>query len=140
MTSIKMNIVLLVFVIASIIFPTSMGDECFKDNIVTVYVQNNLPSNSEPLKLRCQSKNTDFGYHTLWVTQNFHWKFCQNIFGRTLYFCHFYWGSKQRSCDVFRNKWAEAPDYEVYWSVRSDGIYHCDHNETKFYNKWYDWN
>ncbi|GFQ03565.1 hypothetical protein PHJA_002500300, partial [Phtheirospermum japonicum] len=46
---------------------------------ITVYVVNNLPSNSPLLDLRCQSGDDDLGNKTLRVNENFHWTFCQNF-------------------------------------------------------------
>ncbi|GFP80003.1 hypothetical protein PHJA_000143800 [Phtheirospermum japonicum] len=135
-----MNIALLLFVIAFNIFQTSVAKYCWKDLPITVFILNNLPPNSPPLKLRCQSKDDDLGYHTLWPHQDFHWTFCQNIFGKTLFFCHLYWGSKQRACDVFRTKWVNPPRFEFWWSVTSDGIYSNNYNDNRTYYKTYEWN
>ncbi|GFP80019.1 hypothetical protein PHJA_000145300 [Phtheirospermum japonicum] len=96
---------------------------------------NNLPSNYPPLNLRCKSKNDDLGYHTLLVNQDFHWSFCQNIFGKTLFFCHLYWGSKQRAFVSFSSKHRSAPSFQLYWSARKHGIYLNNFNDTNIFGR-----
>ncbi|KAM7461928.1 hypothetical protein LguiA_030049 [Lonicera macranthoides] len=94
-----------------------------------VHIVNGLPNNTNSLKLRCQSKDDDFGYHTLLVGQEFYWKFRVNFFETTLYFCHFYWKSEDTSFDVFEAEHG-YPDCDVskevskcYWLVKDDGFY-----------------
>ncbi|KAL9140403.1 hypothetical protein ABFS82_14G035100 [Erythranthe guttata] len=86
-----------------------------------VYIYNQLPNNYKPLYIHCASGDDDFG-HTLYSGQNFGWKFRSNIFGTTLYFCHFWCGSRQSAFEVFK---ADLPTvhntYNYY--VRSDGFY-----------------
>ncbi|KAG5524852.1 hypothetical protein RHGRI_031504 [Rhododendron griersonianum] len=48
------------------------------------------------MTFRCQSKDDDMGTRTTKYREDFHWRFVPNVWGKTLYFCHFYWGSKQR--------------------------------------------
>ncbi|KAL3620421.1 hypothetical protein CASFOL_035333 [Castilleja foliolosa] len=107
---------------------------------MTIHMLNSLPSNSPPLSLRCKSKDDDLGYHTVAVNQDFHWSFCENIFGRTLFFCHLYWGSKQSVFDVFHSKDVKAPMFDFWWAARSDGIYFCYYNDTAHFDKTFDWN
>lgn len=52
--------------------------------------------NTYPLFVHCQSKDDDLGYRTLLVGQQFDWKFHIQFFGRTLYFCHFWWQNKDK--------------------------------------------
>ncbi|KAM7466264.1 hypothetical protein LguiB_013826 [Lonicera macranthoides] len=50
------------------------------------------------------SKDNDLGNHDLQRNEEFYWKFHIHVFGRTLYFCHFYWGDIDKSVDVFNDK------------------------------------
>ncbi|KAL7175046.1 hypothetical protein ACSBR2_028782 [Camellia fascicularis] len=108
-----------------------------------IHIINNLPTNSEPLRLRCQSKDTDFGMHTLVNGQEFSWKFIPNAIPTTLYFCHFYWTTKDRVFAVYDNRIDSLcdthtfKDKNCYWSVRSDGFYF--RNDKTNYKKINDW-
>ncbi|KAL7224876.1 hypothetical protein ACSBR1_026200 [Camellia fascicularis] len=92
-----------------------------------VHVISKVPNNPSPLVVRCQSKTTDFGNHTLYTDQEFYWKFSPNIFGRTLYFCHFYSGSKNKIIDVYNQDIDGLCDnndlVECYWQASPDGFY-----------------
>ncbi|WMV48174.1 hypothetical protein MTR67_041559 [Solanum verrucosum] len=93
-----------------------------------VHVINKLPANTAQLELHCASKNDDLGYHYPAINEDFNWEFCEFII--TLYFCHFWWGSKDKSFDVY-----DDPSYCVKngknpnllkcckWEVRDDGFY-----------------
>lgn len=97
---------------------------CVFTDDFTVYVANKLPPNSDPLRIHCASRNNDLGYHNLTTNQDFHWSFCTSAFGRTLFFCHLWWGMKGVSFDVFKDSWAKrCSGDECYWTVKDDGIY-----------------
>ncbi|KAL7175052.1 hypothetical protein ACSBR2_028788 [Camellia fascicularis] len=66
--------------------------------LAEVHVISNVPN---PLRVRCQSKDNDFGMHTLNNGQDFFWRFRPR---HTLFFCHFYWGSKDKMFDVLQYK------------------------------------
>ncbi|KAL3649747.1 hypothetical protein CASFOL_006150 [Castilleja foliolosa] len=85
---------------------------------VNVHVVNNLPSGSK-LKIHCASGDDDLGFHTLSINKEFQWGFCANP--RTLFFCHLWWGPKQRAFDVFVSSILIYPLH--VWSARADGIY-----------------
>ncbi|KAK2985182.1 hypothetical protein RJ640_010471 [Escallonia rubra] len=73
-----------------------------------LHVISRIPQSYPPLTIRCQSKDDDLGYHTLYAGDDFHWHFRSNAIGTTLYFCHFWWDSKQKVFDVFNMKvWAD---------------------------------
>ena len=112
-----------------------------------VHIVNGLPDNTHSLVVRCQSKDDDFGYHTLLLGQEFSWKFHINIFGRTLYFCHFWLqGIKDRSFDVY-DDWNEKPhcadnlnDIKTcYWLVKDDGFYYSDYKADLNSSDWQKW-
>ncbi|KAK2977407.1 hypothetical protein RJ640_009958 [Escallonia rubra] len=66
-----------------------------------VHVLNFVPGQS-PLKVRCQSKDDDIGYHILNNGEEFHWSFSPNFpIENTLFFCHFWWNSKDKALKVY---------------------------------------
>ncbi|KAM3199041.1 hypothetical protein P3L10_034193 [Capsicum annuum] len=66
-----------------------------------VHVLNQLSGKSPQLELHCASGDNDLGYHYPHVGLNFHWKF--DSWARTLFFCHFWWGDKDKAFDVFNH-------------------------------------
>ncbi|KAM3326966.1 hypothetical protein P3S67_002092 [Capsicum chacoense] len=72
----------------------SIAKHCEFTSNHRVHVINKLPSHSQKL-------NDDLGYHNLTTNQDFIWLFCESILYRTLFFCHFWWGSKEKAFDVF---------------------------------------
>ncbi|KAL8038021.1 hypothetical protein ABFX02_11G076000 [Erythranthe guttata] len=104
--------------------------DCWPVGHVYVTVTNELPENSPPLYLRCQSKNNDVGYQTVARNQEYKFNFCPNH--RTLFFCHAWWNGKSLAFDVYRWKWCHMCD----WRVHSDGIYQVQDytNFVKIYN------
>ncbi|KAM7519421.1 hypothetical protein LguiB_018383 [Lonicera macranthoides] len=101
-----------------------------------VHIVNGLPDNTHSLIIRCQSKDDDLGYHTLLVGQEFFWHFHDNLWGTTLFFCHFWWqGIMDRSFDVYDYKHKNPPcannkeEFQAcYWLVKADGFYYSNHN------------
>ncbi|XP_060212229.1 uncharacterized protein LOC132639850 [Lycium barbarum] len=112
-------------------------------------VIDDLGSGSPQLKLHCASKDDDFGIHFLSNTQDFRWSFCEHEFRRTMYFCHFWWGSKENSFEVFNDEFrcvhkADIPSAhksECVWVVRPDGFYLGYHqkNGNLWTFKHHDW-
>ncbi|KAL7213629.1 hypothetical protein ACSBR2_016208 [Camellia fascicularis] len=93
-----------------------------------VYIINNLSFNSNPLRVRCQSKDNDLGLRKLQTSQEFNWFFRDNFIGTTLFFCHFYWNTKNTSFGVYDGRLdpyysTALQDNYCCWSVRSDGFY-----------------
>ncbi|KAI8527624.1 hypothetical protein RHMOL_Rhmol12G0089900 [Rhododendron molle] len=75
--------------------------------------------------------------------QVFSWNFRTDIFGRTLYFCHFYWGSSNQIFDVFslNIEYYHCQNGEghvrCFWGVRPDGFYIS--KDTKTWVKMHTW-
>ncbi|KAL2469550.1 Plant self-incompatibility protein S1 family [Abeliophyllum distichum] len=94
-----------------------------------VHVVNGLPDSPNPLWVHCASGNDDLGERILHENEDFHWHFRDGILGRTLFFCHFWWGSKQRSFEVFHNPekcefgYGRHDHNPCYWLVKPDGFY-----------------
>lgn len=116
-----------------------------------IHIINGFPNNSYPLRCRCQSKDTDFGYHDLLRGEEFYWNFHNHLFGETLYFCHFYWGNMDKRVDVFNDrKWFPSCDDDIstkdgkcYWLVKDSGFYSCkdtcETNNSSHWKKIYSW-
>ncbi|PIN04744.1 hypothetical protein CDL12_22722 [Handroanthus impetiginosus] len=104
-----------------------------------VHIIRDLPPGASPLKLHCASKTNDLGYHILSTNQDFHWNFCENIVPNTLFFCHFWWESKEIAFEVFNAKWTGQTKSKYYWVIKSDGIYYYDDFAQKSEIKRYDW-
>ncbi|GFP88795.1 hypothetical protein PHJA_001023200 [Phtheirospermum japonicum] len=87
------------------------------------------------MRVHCASGNDELGYHNLLFNQQFSWRFCNAP--RTLFFCHLWWGPKQKSFDVFVSKFPLTPYSDYYWFARSDGIYLSIDNKS--FTKKFDW-
>ncbi|KAK2993345.1 hypothetical protein RJ640_007612 [Escallonia rubra] len=69
-----------------------------------VHVVNALPYESQYLQVHCASKDDDIGYHTLYLGEEIHWRFKVGFFPSTLFFCHFWWNSKDKAFVVFEKE------------------------------------
>ncbi|OIT24854.1 hypothetical protein A4A49_55509 [Nicotiana attenuata] len=100
-----------------------------------VYITSNLPNNTQPLTVHCQSGDDDLGYKVLHPNEEFSFSFRRKVLiGSTLYFCHFWWENKDKSFEVFNNHIAEKDCGNVngdldecYWRVQADGFYFGAH-------------
>ncbi|XP_012828835.1 PREDICTED: uncharacterized protein LOC105950060 [Erythranthe guttata] len=93
-----------------------------------VNVYDFLPKENSKLITHCQSKDDDFGNHTLYLNQYQQWAFHQDVFKRTLYFCHLWWNGKQQTFDVFSKHLSGDCQTGIggnicSWIAKADGIY-----------------
>ncbi|KAL0414070.1 UNVERIFIED_CONTAM: S-protein5 [Sesamum radiatum] len=95
-----------------------------------INIYSDLP---QSLTIHCASKDDDLGMHNLHAGQVFTWHFRNQFFNRTLFFCHFWWGSKDKGIDVFRGTWDKDDYYYKYsYSANVFGIYLSnDENDRK---------
>lgn len=105
-----------------------------------VKITSRVPNKPSPLQVRCQSKDTDIGMHTLPEGQELKWHFLSKLWS-TLYFCHFYWNSKDKSFAVFDAKIAlhhckGSFVTKCYWEARPDGFYLNDGGKWTKINDW----
>ncbi|GER56937.1 plant self-incompatibility protein S1 family [Striga asiatica] len=128
-----MALVLILLVFISIL--QTSESRCVFGEVVYVEVTNNLPLKSPVLTLHCQSKDDDLGYHNLTTNKDFDWSFCEHALGRTLFFCHLWWGSRQKSFDVYHGKFPIGSQLTNYWSARSEGLFFSKSNKTDHYVK-----
>ncbi|KAG5560507.1 hypothetical protein RHGRI_003726 [Rhododendron griersonianum] len=78
------------------------------------------------LQFRCQSGDNDLGNQALSTGQYYDFHF--NPSGSTLFFCHFYWNSKDRSFAVYKQSLAGTCEhglvhYDCFWKVTPTGFY-----------------
>ncbi|KAL8058891.1 hypothetical protein ABFX02_03G051400 [Erythranthe guttata] len=129
----------LVFILISFGILIKSANSCHWTKEYQVMIVNNIDGQPSDLTFRCQSKNDDLGSHTISPSANWNWTFCNNLLKRTLYFCHFYWGSKQQDFNVFTYKLGkeECGTGVCSWTAKSDGFYLSDGTSTPV--KKYDW-
>ncbi|CAN4090975.1 unnamed protein product [Withania somnifera] len=132
------SIILLLLSITPLHF--SLAKKCLLSQDHQVHIINKLPSNSPQLKIHCASKDDDLGDHYPTINEDFNWSFCQTVFGKTLFFCHFWWGSKDKVFDVYNDplycvKQGKQINYLDYckWEVREDGFYLEQFDDDKYY-------
>ncbi|KAI5682182.1 hypothetical protein M9H77_03410 [Catharanthus roseus] len=122
---------------------TSLKD--FYTKKVHVHVANGLSNNKTFVRVHCQSKDDDIGYHDLYIKQEIQWSFKMNWIDTTLFFCHFWWNNFDTSFDVFNASFGQAncgQDPNIcYWLVKEDGFYfsgkeHPTPNDFSLVNNW----
>ncbi|CAK9323602.1 unnamed protein product [Citrullus colocynthis] len=109
-----------------------------------VEVSNEM-QNGQTLFLQCKSKDDDLGKQYLKHGQKFSWKFRENLWQNTLYWCYMSNDHNHVSLEVFWPESASNPwlayrcrDNVCYWSARNDGIYiyNVPENKFEFHSKW----
>lgn len=133
------KIIFLIFIIANLFQPFAHGS-CPGLQIARykIHVINLLPKNSAPMTLHCASGDNDLGFHQLRVGDDFHWSFCRQFFGKTLFFCHLWWNGKEISFDVY-NEFRQNDFNLNVWAVKSDGIYFTKDRLLSSLKKFYSW-
>ncbi|KAL7144086.1 hypothetical protein ABFS83_08G235100 [Erythranthe nasuta] len=125
----KNSQILLLFLVTFNLFVFKSFSYCFISPNYEVHIINNLPKNSAALKIHCASKDTDFGIHVFQPNQEFYWTFCMNFWATTMYFCHFWWGAKDTSFEVFNMDLTLVCDsmylplQKCKWYVKEKGFY-----------------
>lgn len=109
-----------------------------------VHVLNHLPDNTNPLRLHCQSRDDDLGFHSISQQQDFNWHFCENFFHTTLFFCHLWWnsnmGPKNKAFDVFSPSLrSNCTSGVCSWAANMDGIYFTGESPPSNWHKAWDW-
>ena len=107
-----------------------------------VQIQNLIPNST--IQVHCKSKDDDIGDKWLKYNEEFHFKFCENELQGTLFFCHWYWDSKEQVFDVFNNTMLFICNIEYgdnnpcNWAAKNDGLYFYDFTK-KVWGKQYEW-
>ncbi|KAK4477132.1 hypothetical protein RD792_016343 [Penstemon davidsonii] len=105
-----------------------------------VHLVNSLAPNTKPsiVTVHCASGNDDLGNHTLALNQEFSFDFCSIPF-KTLFFCHFWWGNKNKAFDAFDDK-RPCGERNCYWFAKNDGIWLSEHSDPNWaLRKLFDW-
>ncbi|KAL7117139.1 hypothetical protein ACP275_03G053400 [Erythranthe tilingii] len=133
------KLLLIIFLSANVFQATT---SCFFARKYRVQVVNRLPSNNSSLFLHCASGDDELGKRTIYAGQTFEWAFCASGFSKTLFFCHLWWGSKDRAFEVFNSKHSinDCRSFLCSWSAMSDGIYYQDGQNGELLDKRYNWN
>lgn len=78
------------------------------------------------LAIRCKSKNDNLGDHDLRVGQSKEFRFNDNVWLTTLFWCNMWQAPSYRVHQVFdayRSQWKRFLDPTYFWIAREDGIY-----------------
>ncbi|KAK4729251.1 hypothetical protein R3W88_022239 [Solanum pinnatisectum] len=100
----------------------------FEPKVTEIFVSN-LPQNTVPLKVHCQSEDDDLGVRTLKVNEKFDFSFRLNFWGDTHFYCAFVWGLNNNAFDVFLKRKSPCrfkfPMKDIYctWLVKDSGKY-----------------
>lgn len=124
----------------------SSAKKCIFSQKYEVHVINKLPPDTPRLHVHCASKDREVGDQILPLDGDLNWSFCESFLDRTLYFCHFWWGSKDKAFDVYNDpsycvKGGKNTNLLKYckWEVREDGFYleQYDASQNKYYMEHY---
>ncbi|KAF3514330.1 hypothetical protein F2Q69_00000172 [Brassica cretica] len=110
------------------------------DEKETLVLTNEL--NNKILGIHCKSKDDDLGDHYLAVGQSQEYKFRDNLWHTTLFWCHMGQGPDykiQQVFEAYRSTWTKYVGY-TYWIGREDGIYFRQDPHGLPLVKRYDWN
>lgn len=103
-------------------------------NAIDVHIVDGIEKNVPPLKFHCASGDDDLGMHTpKFKGSDFKFSFKRNIFLETLFFCYFWWGSKNIAFEVYRDSGACGHEGGIktgvcYWLIKEDGFYFAIQN------------
>uniref|UniRef100_M1DEZ0 S-protein homolog n=2 Tax=Solanum TaxID=4107 RepID=M1DEZ0_SOLTU len=94
---------------------------------IEVHIVDGIEKQTPPLKFHCASRDDDLGWHYPHLGSDFTFSFRPSVFSETVFFCHFFWGSKDSAFEVYRDSGAcgkEGIDTGTcYWLVKEDGFY-----------------
>ncbi|CAM6029054.1 unnamed protein product [Sphagnum balticum] len=83
-----------------------------------------------PIYVHCKSRDNDLQQQTLLDGQDYGFTFRANIWGTTLFWCGFNWGSYWNIFNVWQDigPWSfdHRPCRQCLWTVRRDGFYRCE--------------
>uniref|UniRef100_M1AGG2 S-protein homolog n=1 Tax=Solanum tuberosum TaxID=4113 RepID=M1AGG2_SOLTU len=96
---IKSPFLLLIILFINILNLKNVVASSFHVQVVNNIDPTRFPFNS--IKLHCASKDNDMGFHDITPNNQFEWTFKEGYFSNTLFFCHFWWGLKERAFEVF---------------------------------------
>lgn len=97
-------------------------------NAITCHIVDGIQKNYPQIKFHCASGDNDLGIHYPKFNDDFHFKFKSGFFRETVFFCHFWWGTKDARFEVYRDSGNCGADggYDsktCYWVIKEDGFY-----------------
>ncbi|KAJ0092725.1 hypothetical protein Patl1_26784 [Pistacia atlantica] len=105
-----------------------------------VHIINGLSSNENPLIIHCYSNDDDLGEHTLWMNNEFKFRFGNHVWRLTHFWCVMRCGLNKKTIDVFRSGVETKTCRRTgncFWSAREEGFYFSNDNQS--WVKRYDW-
>ncbi|KAF3623593.1 hypothetical protein FXO38_30668 [Capsicum annuum] len=140
-----LSLIYIFFLVLSI----SSVESCILQNEMQIHIINRLPPNSPQLKLHCASKGNDLGERLPAIDEDINWSVCEGFFFNEVYFCKFWWGTKEKGLQVYNDPFYCVEDSDDYnhvdnckWEVRKDGFYlqQTNHTDGSYYMYHYlDW-
>ncbi|KAJ0744384.1 putative plant self-incompatibility S1 [Helianthus annuus] len=130
-----MGKLLFLFILLLNIFDTSYANivsNYSDNNCITFQVVVHIQTQVNNLRLHCYSKDDDLGDVTRNAGEEYQIRFCLDLFGRSHFWCHFNWESKEEEFNVFKEV---APpksqpyctqighNIECYWMVDNMGFW-----------------
>lgn len=105
---------------------------CFYDRY-TIAIYNDV---KDAIYARCQSSDSDLGMSIIHIHMKIEWQFCPTPWA--LYFCHFYWGSKQNIFDVYNKSFRErCSDHRIVaWKANETGFWFTAALHVSFPDPW----
>ncbi|GFP92851.1 hypothetical protein PHJA_001429400 [Phtheirospermum japonicum] len=119
-TSISISIMIFIFLLSPHLF-VEIEAKILGKHELNIYCE--VPANSSSVIAHCGSKDDDFGSRELYPSEYFGWRFRTNLIRSTLYFCHFWWGSKNKSLVVFQGDWDSDYYYMYSYVINKYGVY-----------------
>ncbi|GFQ02684.1 hypothetical protein PHJA_002412300 [Phtheirospermum japonicum] len=116
------------FIIFFIVFVAKPTFSCHWTKGYTISIFDSILANQDKVRFHCASKNDDLGNHTFYRGFSYDWSFCDSILKNTLFFCHFWWGSKQKAFVVLDYKLGkiQCKTGTCRWFVADNGFYLSD--------------
>ncbi|CAN8299400.1 unnamed protein product [Cochlearia groenlandica] len=107
-----------------------------------VTITNRLGDGST-LNLHCKSTDDDLGLKIVAPNKSWYFRFRPNIWGSTVFSCHFTWLKESRKFDIYDDSRESVnkhiPCTYCFWDISKDGP--CRFNDmTDSYDICYDWN
>lgn len=105
------------------------GHATFPYTAFQVHIHNEL-DNATPLILHCKSKDKDVGEHSVFLHNEFNFKFHMDFWGFTLYSCNFWWRGQTGGVKIFdediANMFCQGRLFTLnhcYWYVTQKGFF-----------------
>jgi hypothetical protein len=85
-----------------------------------VIIVNALEGNLD-LTIHCKSADDDLGIHLLHYNDSFSWRFNNNFFNTTLFYCSFKWNNEIHYFDIYKFKRDHDVCQACLWYINKSG-------------------